>query len=247
MSDWADAQRRMTALGYYTGPIDNDPGEGTLGGVVKLLEIVEKATGRVAPKPLEVQPAVSGNYPLPTGFNPDYSWIGSVGTLPRILQEMINVYGTKETPGEGDSPVILGWAKEVGLEKVYAHDSTAWCGLTAALCVKRSGYVAVAGPLWALNWLNFGVRSDVPSLGDILVFERFDKAGKRIGGHVGLYVGEDGQYYHVLGGNTADSVSIARLLKGRCVGARRPAYKNPLPQWKPYKVSTAGVISENEA
>jgi uncharacterized protein (TIGR02594 family) len=238
---WSDAQRRMVALGYYSGRIDGDPGDGTLTGVEKLLDIVEKAVGvKPAPK-MEVLPAISGNFPLPASFDPDYKWIGKIGTLPRLMQEAISLYGTKEKIGTGDNPTIMAWAKETGLEKVYTADSIAWCGLFAAIVVKRAGYDAVAGPLWALNWLKFGVAAAKPSFGDILCFVRDG------GGHVGFYVGEDATYYHVYGGNTKDNVTIARIAKDRLKGARRPAYKNPLPAWKPYQLTSGGVISTNEA
>jgi uncharacterized protein (TIGR02594 family) len=244
MSEWSDAQRRMVALGYYSGRIDNDPGgadSGTLKGTLKLLDLVEKAQGIVPAPVIPVAPAIAGNYPLPASFDPNYRWIGKIGTLPRILQEFIDIYGVKETIGTANNPEIMGWAKETGLEKTYTADSIAWCGLGMAVVAKRAGYTVPAGPLWALNWLNFGVKADVPSLGDVLCFVRDG------GGHVGEYVGEDESYYHVLGANTSDMVKIARIAKSRLKGARRPAYKNPLPTWKPYHVTTGGAVSTNEA
>lgn len=244
---WSEAQRRMVALGYYGGRIDGDPGgddSNTLAGVEKLLDLVEKATGVAPPKPIEVQPAVSGNFPLPKGFDPDYKWLGTIGTLPRILQEFILMYGISETPGAKNSPIIMGWAKEIGgeVEKVYTADSIPFCGLGMAVAVKRAGYHPVAQPLWARNWDKFGVSSVAPSLGDILTFQREG------GGHVGVYVGEDSTHYHVLGTNQSDSTNIMRIAKGRMKAHRRPAYKNALPSWKPYKVSSAGAAaSTNEA
>jgi hypothetical protein len=32
---------------------------------------------------------------------------------PRMLVEMLKIFGTLETPGAADNPVILGWADEV--------------------------------------------------------------------------------------------------------------------------------------
>lgn len=240
----SDVQRRLSALGYYSGRIDGVYGPGTDAGLDTVLKLVEQARGVVPAAPKEV---VGVPTTLPANFDPDYRWIGTIGVLPRILTEAVKLYGITETPGAANNPTILAWAKETGLEKTYTADSIAWCGLFMAVVVKRAGYDPVAGPLWALNWLNFGVKADKPSLGDILCFERFDSAGKSIGGHVGLYVGEDSGYYHVLGGNTSDKVTIARLAKNRLRGARRPAYKNPMLWWKPYQLTTGGTISSNEA
>jgi hypothetical protein len=48
----------------------------------------------------------------------------------------------------------------------------------------------------------------------------FKRAG---GGHVGFYVGEDKDAYHILGGNQSDMVSVARVAKDRHVDARWPS------------------------
>jgi hypothetical protein len=39
---------------------------------------------------------------------------------------------------------------------VYVTDSTPWCGLLAAVVMKRAGWDPVKNPLWALNWSKFG-------------------------------------------------------------------------------------------
>lgn len=156
-----------------------------------------------------------------------YSWLLGVDGLPRMLVEGLSLYGVHEAPGDADNPVILAWAAEVGLSRTYREDLTPWCGLYLAVVAKRADKSVPAQPLWALNWKQWGVESPRASLGDVLVFMRPG------GGHVGLYVGEDVTSYHVLGGNTSDAVSIARLARGRVVAVRRPQYK----------IQPAGVIA----
>ena len=73
-------------------------------------------------------------------------------------------------------------------------------------------------PLGARNWLAFGVPQQKPALGDVLVFWRGTSGG--FSGHVGLYVGEDAQAFHVLGGNQSDAVTIAFFAKSCLLGAR---------------------------
>jgi uncharacterized protein (TIGR02594 family) len=170
-----------------------------------------------------------------------YAWLEGLTPLPRMIAEGIKLYGVKEAPGRADNPTILAWAAETGLSSVYQHDETAWCGLFAALVAKRAGKPVVAGPLWALNWQHFGVTSPQAGLGDILVFVRPG------GGHVGLYIAEDDGAYHVLGGNTADTVSIARIAKDRLRAARRPVYNVQPATVKPYIVAASGALSTNEA
>jgi uncharacterized protein (TIGR02594 family) len=162
---------------------------------------------------------------------------------PRLLVEATKLYGTVEVPGPGDSPVILGWADEVGLEKVYVDDATAWCGLFVAVCVKRAGFEPIADPLWARNWARWGRTADQPSLGDVLVFRRGS------GGHVGIYVGEDVEAYYVLGGNQSDQVNITRVAKGRLIAARRCPWRVMQPaNVRPIHLAAAGgALSTNEA
>src|SRR3954468_8455122 len=87
---------------------------------------------------------------------------------PRMLQEALKLYGTLEVPGDDDSPTILAWAKELGLERTYTTDSIPWCGLFMAVIAKRAGKVPVVSPLWAANWLNFGIETKRAMLGDVL-------------------------------------------------------------------------------
>lgn len=179
--------------------------------------------------------------PLPAA----YRWLdGHVG-LSRLLVEARATFGTLETKGPGDNPVILAWAKEVGLEKVYRHDETAWCGLAMAVWAKRAGWDVVKDPLWARNWINLGrrVEDGDEALGDVLVYRR--EGG---GGHVGLYVGEDDTAFHTLGGNQGDAVSIVRIAKSRLIGARRPKWRTSQPPGVvKVRLKASGQLSENEA
>lgn len=176
--------------------------------------------------------------PLPLA----YAWLDQIDAPPRLYAEMRALYGVHEGPGDTDNPTILLWAHEVGLAGIYKHDSTAWCGLAMAVAAKRAGKPVVSGPLWALNWARFGQPSPQPALGDVLVFQRPG------GGHVGIYVAEDDNAYHVLGGNEADAVSIIRIAKGRLYARRRPIWAVAEPaSVQPHHVAASGALSSNEA
>lgn len=169
-----------------------------------------------------------------------YQWL-TQESAPRHLLKALELYGITEVVGEKDNPVILEWAKELGLEKVYTEDSIAWCGLFVSIIMKRAGREPVEKPLWALNWANFGVKVGKPMLGDVLVFKRNQ------GGHVGVYVGEDKVAYHVLGGNQGDKVCIVRIGKDRLFSARRPNYNNMPTNVREVIVKASGTLSTNEA
>jgi uncharacterized protein (TIGR02594 family) len=142
-----------------------------------------------------------------------------------------------------ETATIMAWAAELGLAQVYTADAVPWCGLFMALVAKRAGKAPPAGPLWALNWSNWGAPAGQPCLGDVLVFVRDG------GGHVALYAGEDRQgYYHTLGGNQGDKVCLTRIPKARLHAARIPPFQVQMPESRvPIILNSAGQISEGEA
>jgi uncharacterized protein (TIGR02594 family) len=169
-----------------------------------------------------------------------YAWLAREPG-PRILVEFLKLYGTTEKVGAGNNPAIMGWARELGLERVYTADSIPWCGLGMAIVAKRAGKPVVESPLWALSWSKFGKPADRPMLGDILTFKRDG------GGHVGIYVGEDSTHYHVLGANQSDSVCVTRIAKARLHAARR-LYNVQPANVRVVKLAAGGApVSTNEA
>lgn len=159
---------------------------------------------------------------------------------PKMIQQFIKIYGIKEAPGIIDNPVIIAWAMELGI-KNYKNDATPWCGLTMAIISKRAGKEYNFDPLWALNWARFGQKvTDGAQLGDVLVFKR------KGGGHVGLYIGEDDECYHVGGGNQADEVNIVRKEKDRVYAIRRPIYKVKPVNVRKIILSPEGEIDNRE-
>lgn len=167
-----------------------------------------------------------------------YLWLAYEGA-PRHLVKALELYGTTEVIGPKHNPVIIEWAKELGV--AYNSDEIPWCGLFVGICIKRANRQPVEGLLSSRNWVNFGVKSPVPMLGDILVFARSG------GGHVGFYVGEDDKNYFVLGGNQGNQVNILRISKKRLLEARRPAYHTPPLNIRKIVLKIGGTISTNEA
>lgn len=150
--------------------------------------------------------------------------------------------GTTETPGAGNTEEIMKWPKVIGgdVEKEYTADSIPWCALFMAFCMAQTGIKPVDTPLWALNWAKFGKKLSAPAFGCILVFKRDG------GGHVGFYVSEDSSYFHVLGGNQSDMVSITRVAKNRCVSYNWPPGMDKFYEAKRINKVFDGKISTNE-
>jgi uncharacterized protein (TIGR02594 family) len=177
----------------------------------------------------------------------NYSWLKTAPTT-KMIEEALKYYGIKEAYGKADNPTLMAWASSLGqdVKEVFVADSVAWCGLFIGIVAKNSGKEVVKSPLWALNWGNFGNYAQIPMFGDVLVFTRITEEGKKAG-HEGLYIGEDDDCYHVLGGNQSDKVCIARKLKSRLYVARRPNYNNQPICVKKVKLPTNGNISTNES
>jgi uncharacterized protein (TIGR02594 family) len=169
-----------------------------------------------------------------------YDWLKQE-TAPRVLMQAIKQIGVREFVGGNHNPIIMNWAKEVGLEKIYKSDEIPWCGLFIAYCCKMAGLEVVSKPLWALSWANWGTNVTDPMLGDILTFRRDG------GGHVGIYVGEDKTHYHILGGNQNNAVNVVRIAKTRLFKARRTAWRIAQPQTvRKIYLESKGIITTNE-
>lgn len=168
-----------------------------------------------------------------------YKWLaGEAG--PKMIIEGLKILGTREFSGPADNPVIIQWAVELNI-KDYNHDAIFWCGLAMAVVAYRAGKPIPTNPLWALNWAKFGIHVDIPMLGDVLVYKRTG------GGHVGLYVGEDQEAYHTMGGNQSDMYKISRIEKSRLFAARRPVYVVQPANVRQIFLLDDGNLSKNES
>lgn len=182
---------------------------------------------------------------MTTHLPPQYRWL-SKERAPRLLIEALKYYGTEEIKGERHNPEILAWARKVNplVAGWYDRDEHPWCALFISYLCKTldlpvpEGFEAVR----ARGFATWGHQAPEAMLGDLLVFSRVG------GGHVGIYVGEDKEAYHVLGGNQADKVCIIRIAKNRCTAIRRTPWKVKQPgNVRKVILSAAGVLSKNEA
>lgn len=148
--------------------------------------------------------------------------------------------GLEEYAGSSNNKKIVAWADDVGVEDTYTADSIPWCGLFVAYCFVHNNMKASSAPLWALSWNNWGEKLSSPVYGCVLVFKRDG------GGHVGFAVSQDADYFHVLGGNQSDMVSVTKIAKSRCVGYRWPSgFDGPKKKLPTKKFD--GKVSTNEA
>ena len=140
-------------------------------------------------------------------------------SVPPWMLTGIELQGTHETPGPENNPIIMGWKQVLSAEvrREYWADSVPWCGLFTDFCLVKNGFPDCTSPLWARSWAKYGVALSRPVWGSIMTFVRNG------GGHVGFLVGEDDNYYHILGGNQQNAVNVARRSKSLCIGWRWPS------------------------
>ena len=233
-----EAQQYLKRLGYNLGPsgVDGVMGKYTR-DAIKSFQYAQgldiKWPGTLGPKTLQALRRAS------TG---DSSTIVE-NALPWMEQAKA-LWGTSEIPGKKSNPVIMGWAKKLGgwIASYFTDDDIPWCGLFVGHVMSQvlPDEPLPSNPLGAREWAKYGETTQ-PTYGAIMVFSR---AG---GGHVGWYVGEDKEAYHVLGGNQSNTVKVARVGKDRFLEARWPK-RYAKPVWsRPITLSASYKLSVNEA
>jgi len=124
--------------------------------------------------------------------------------------------GLAEFPGAKHNPEILQMFSEAGHSWVK-DDETPWCAAFVGAVLAQSG-LRGTGKLNARSYMDWGVETKTPERGDVVVLWRGTRDSWK--GHVGFYVGTEGNYIHILGGNQGDSVSVAKYPKDRLLGYR---------------------------
>jgi len=210
----SEIQRALAQLGFRPGPLDGIWGRQTA-AAVRMFQSSRglEPDGIIGPATLQ---ALCPGRVIPDGLDhPGLVW----------LQEARRLIGTRERLGSGSNPDILDWASAQGIP--YKTDDVPWCGLFVGHCISSTldREPLPTGLLRARSWERFGIKSK-PTPGAVMVFWR--KSSESGLGHVGFNVGEDRDVYRILGGNQADSVSLAWIRKDRLVDARWPATVPPL-------------------
>ena len=196
---------------------------------------------------------------------------GSVGPkTTQALNDALEDAGAGQTKLDGveDIPWVEELDRRIGLQEVRDNQKLReflksdgntlgdpaklpWCGdlVETAIALTLPAEPLPANPYYALNWQKFGVAlpDDIVPRGAIVTFERRNSAGKLIGGHVGFVVGHDSDYYHVLGGNQMNKISITKIAKKRKHGSLRWPATYRLPTESLPHSTLDATITTNEA
>ena len=199
MKTTLDIQRRLKELGFDPGPLDGQRGRQTINAVERYQTAMHlQADGIVGPNTYR---SLFGGAVVKPSETPDATpW----------LDYAYRAKGMHETI---DNAALKAFLKSDGAT-VGDPAKIPWCGdfVQTCIAVTLPKEPLPQNPYGAINWLKFG-RETTPKKGAVLVFWRGSPTGWE--GHVGFYVGEDAGFFHVLGGNQANSVSITKIAKNR--------------------------------
>lgn len=147
--------------------------------------------------------------------------------------------GEKEIRGSRDNPLVVAYFKDVGHGWVK-DDETAWCAAFVGSMLSRCD-MPHTGSLAARSYLQWGSKTTKPKRGDVVVFKRGNSSWQ---GHVAFYVGEEGNYVYVLGGNQSNAVNVRRYSKSKLLGYRTPVTPNTSRTYKAAALGgTAGLMT----
>jgi uncharacterized protein (TIGR02594 family) len=228
MTNVLAVQRALLARGYKLGPkgADGDLGRYTITALKKFqadqkLDI--KYPGTIGPKTLAA-----------LGIEAEPSEI-----VPPWVAEARRKIGLQE---KRDNKTLREWLKSDG-NTLGDPSKLPWCGdfMETVIAKTLPDEPIVSNPYWALNWQKFGVPLKKIALGAVAPFKRPS------GGHIGMIVGHDKTYFHVLGGNQSNAVTVTKIAKSRLAGPLRWPKSYPLPAKALATSSINATVSTNEA
>ena len=93
-----------------------------------------------------------------------------------------------------------------------------WCADFANRILSESG-IKGTDSLLARSFLDIGIHTEIPEVGDIVVLWRVEKDS--IYGHVGFYIADNHESIYILGGNQDEHVNIKAYPKWQLLDIRR--------------------------
>jgi len=132
---------------------------------------------------------------------------------PPWLKIALGELHTQEISGSSHNPRILEYHSVTTLRA--QTDEVPWCSAFACWVVEQSGIPSTQSAS-ARSWIGWGDACE-PFKGAITILSRGSDPTK---GHVGFYMGEEGDHILLLGGNQGDEVNISSFPKERVIGYR---------------------------
>ena len=138
--------------------------------------------------------------------------------------------GQTEIAGSKDNDRIVDYFDSVTYRAT--DDETPWCAAFANWVLMEAG-IARTESAAALSFAKWGVKTTKPKYGDIVVFDHGHGRG-----HVGFFMGSDGNNVSVLGGNQNNQVNITKFALGRVAH-----FRTCKTAWASKTVWAAGTVA----
>ncbi len=128
--------------------------------------------------------------------------------------------GVREIKGPKHNSKILAFWDRIRVR--ITNDETPWCAAGIGGWLEEAGYKSTRSGL-ALSYARYGFPMSYPAVGSIAYKNRYNSAGKVVGGHVFIVVGQRSNGDIVgIGANQGDAVSIASFRERDILGYRWP-------------------------
>lgn len=166
---------------------------------------------------------------------------------PSWLITALGQLGQREVSGPSSNPTILLYRRQGKTPMGGDDGAVPWCAIFTNAMLETSGVAGSASAMARSYVSHAGFRKLAqPALGCIAV-----KSSNRgpASGHVGFYVGEDGLFIYLLGGNQNDEVNISPFRKKEFVGFFWPKGQSlPAAPWDaPYRLARPKLPHEKQA
>lgn len=133
-----------------------------------------------------------------------------------LIMKALNYYGTNEMKAGKLNPIVdrmLDLHRDKNID-----DNWAWCGAFMAYLISECS-LSYSTSLSARHYLKIGDVVQKPIVGDLVIFWRESPDSWK--GHVGLYIGMNGDEILTLGGNQNNQVNITGYHSNKLLGFRR--------------------------
>ncbi len=134
-----------------------------------------------------------------------------------LLENALGEYGVAEIVGKEHAKRVVQYFADAGHAEV-TNDETAWCAAFLNAMLHRTG-LPTTGSLMARSFLEIGIPTEEPELGDIVVYWRVAKDDPR--GHAGIFIRATEDWVYTLGGNQSNQVTISKYPKYQVLGYRK--------------------------
>ena len=137
---------------------------------------------------------------------------------PEWMETVWEELGTREYGGAPSNPAIEAYHDSVAADGT--EDDVAWCSSLVNWLMQSVG-IKGTNSRAARSWLKWGIAIPRPVYGCVCVLWRSSPDSWM--GHVGIFLGYQGDDVVMWGGNQRNEVSVRRYPESRVLGYRLPA------------------------